>query len=86
MNPQIATGAAPAAGTQVENLPQPTQAVAVYVGGVQAAVQFVGIPLGLVGVTQVNFTVPSGVPAGAQPVVVTVGGVPSPSARLTITN
>ena len=86
VNPQIATGAAPAAGTQVENLPQPTQAVAVYVGGVQAAVQFVGIPLGLVGVTQVNFTVPSGVPAGAQPVVVTVGGVPSPSARLTITN
>lgn len=83
VNPAIATGAAPVTGTLVENLPQPTQAVAVYVDGVQAVVQFVGIPWGLVGVTQVNFTVPN-VAAGAQSVIVTVGGVASPAGRLTI--
>ena len=84
-SPALATGAAPAAGTPVANLPKPQQTVSVMVGGAQAPVQFIGIPVGLVGVTQINYTVPAQAPTGAQPVVVTVGGVASPSATLTVT-
>jgi uncharacterized protein (TIGR03437 family) len=38
-----------------------------------------------VGVTQINFTVPADVPVGAQDVVVTVGTVASPAAKLNVT-
>jgi len=85
VSPEIATGAAPSAGTAIASLPQPTEAIAVYVGGVQAPVEFAGIPSGLVGVTQVNFAVPNVAP-GAQTVIVTVGGVASAPAHLTVTN
>ena len=54
------------------------------VGGVQATVAFAGVPNGLSGVTQINFTVPLNVPAGVQPVVVTVGGVASPPVNLNV--
>lgn len=84
--PEIATGAAPATGTLTTELPKPAQNVTVSVGGIPAAVEFVGIPWGLVGVVQVNFQVPAGVAAGLQPVVVSVGGVPGAPASLTITN
>lgn len=86
LSPQVATGAAPAAGTPVSQLPQPTQSVSVTIGGVQAPIEFVGVPSGLVGVVQINYQVPSGIASGAQPVVVTVGGVASPPATLTIAN
>jgi uncharacterized protein (TIGR03437 family) len=36
-------------------------------------------------VTQINFTVPPGVPPGPQPVVVTVGGVASTAGTLMVT-
>ncbi len=85
VSPSIATGAAPAAGTAVSSLPAPTQSVTVTVGGVNAPIQFIGIPAGLVGVTQINYTVPAQAPSGSQPVVVTVGGVASSSATLTVT-
>jgi uncharacterized protein (TIGR03437 family) len=39
-----------------------------------------------VGVTQINVQVPNNIAAGAQAVVVTVDGVASPPATLTITN
>jgi uncharacterized protein (TIGR03437 family) len=55
------------------------------VGGVDAPIQFAGIPAGLVGVTQINYLIPAQAPTGAQPVVVTAGGVASPSAALTVT-
>ena len=86
VNPEIASGAAPVLGTLVTSLPKPIQSVIVKVGGVQAPVEFIGIPWSLVGVTQINFQVPSSLAAGAQPVVVSVGGVPSAPASLTITN
>jgi uncharacterized protein (TIGR03437 family) len=58
------------------------------VGGVTASETdgnwFLGIPGWSVGVTQINFTVPAGVPAGRQPVVVTVGTTPTPAAYITI--
>lgn len=85
VSPALATGAAPAAGTTVANLPKPRQTVSVTVGGVPAPIQFIGIPVGLVGVTQINYLIPAQVPAGSQPVIVTVGSVASPSATLTVT-
>jgi uncharacterized protein (TIGR03437 family) len=55
------------------------------VGGLAVTPFFVGIPYGLVGVTQINFTMPPNLPAGDQSVVVTVGGVASPAAKLLVT-
>ncbi len=82
VSPQVATGAGPSSSA----VPVPAQALTVTVGGVPASVQYDGIPSGLVGVIQVNYEVPSGVAIGAQPVVVSVGGVQSPAATLTVTN
>ena len=65
-------------------VPQPIAPVTVTVGGKNAAITFVGIPSGLVGTAQVNFTVPANVPAGVQPVVATVGSVASPPVNLTV--
>ena len=50
-----------------------------------AGVPLVGIVSGLVGVTQINFTIPNGVPSGVQPVVVTVGTASSPPANINVT-
>jgi uncharacterized protein (TIGR03437 family) len=68
-------------------LPTPLNTpVTVTVGGVPSSISFVGIPYGLVGVAQINFQVPNGVPTGLQPVVVTVGGITSTPAYLNVTN
>jgi uncharacterized protein (TIGR03437 family) len=83
--PPIPTGAAPATGTPIVSLPQPAQTTTVTVGDVSAPIDFIGVPPGLVGVTQINFQVPSGVGIGAQSVVVTVGGVSSAPAYLRVT-
>jgi len=84
LTPPVATGAAPDAGTPVANLPQPAQTTIMTVGGFGAPIDFIGVPAGLVGVTQINFQVPNGVGIGMQSVVVTVGGVASAPAQLTI--
>ncbi|MGB6945034.1 MAG: protease pro-enzyme activation domain-containing protein [Bryobacteraceae bacterium] len=86
VSPAISDGAAPAASTVLADLPKPEQGTTVTIGGVQAAIDFIGIPAGLVGVTQINVQVPNGIAAGSQPVVVTVDGVPSPAATIRITN
>jgi uncharacterized protein (TIGR03437 family) len=70
----------PTAGT-----PHPTQPVSVTVGGIAAALTFVGVPSWSVGVTQINYTIPNSVSLGAQPLVVTVGGAQSAPATITIT-
>jgi len=85
VSPTQADGAAPAAGTPMDSLPVPAQQVTVSVGGVDAPIEFLGIPWGLVGTMQINYQVPAGAPLGAQPVVVTVGGIPSNTAFLTVT-
>ena len=77
VSPVIGTGSGPASGTVAADLPRPMQTVTVTVGGVEAPVQFDGIPSGLVGVTQINYQVPDSVGTGTQPVVVTVGGCPA---------
>jgi uncharacterized protein (TIGR03437 family) len=83
VNPAVATGAAPAFDTPVENLPRPAQDVVVTVGGIPAELIFVGTPQGLVGVVQINFVVPSGL-SGAQPVKVSAGSVSGNPATLVV--
>jgi uncharacterized protein (TIGR03437 family) len=85
VSPSLATGASPAAGTPVSQLPAPKLDVKLSIGGVDAPILFAGIPTGLVGVTQVNFQVPAAAPTGLQPLVVTVGGVASAAANFTVT-
>jgi uncharacterized protein (TIGR03437 family) len=86
VTPQVSTGAAPLNGTPLASLPKPTQNVTVTVGSVEAPTKFVGIPYGLVGVTQINYQIPAGIGIGTQPVVVIVGGVSSAPVTLTVTN
>jgi uncharacterized protein (TIGR03437 family) len=90
VTPAIATGSAPSSSTPLSELPAPQNTIKVTVNGVPASTTcsnycFVGIPQALVGVTQINFQVPS-VPAGRQPVVVTVDGLSSPPAFLNVSN
>ncbi|MBV8846993.1 MAG: Ig-like domain repeat protein [Bryobacterales bacterium] len=84
ISPALSTGSAPSMQAQIASLPRPLQMVGVTVAGVSAPIQFAGDAPGLVGVIQVNFQVPGGVPTGPQQVVVTVGGVASPPVMLTI--
>jgi uncharacterized protein (TIGR03437 family) len=83
VSPAVADGAAPTPGTT----PVPTQSVTVTMGGVNAPIDFIGIPSWSAGVLQINCTVPTNAPLllGTEPVVVTVGGVASNSAILTVT-
>jgi uncharacterized protein (TIGR03437 family) len=81
----LITGASPPTGTTTAHLPRTRLPVTVTVGGLPATVTFAGTPIGLVGISQVNFTVPAATPLGVQPVIVTVGGVRSQTARLTVT-
>ena len=80
--PSVATGSTPgSSGT-----PVPTATTLVTVGGVQASTSYIGIPSWSVGVLQINFVVPSTVTTGTQSVVVSVGGLASPGATLTVSN
>jgi uncharacterized protein (TIGR03437 family) len=54
------------------------------IGGVAARVLFAAIPYSLVGLMQVNLEIPANAPLGEQPLVVSVGGVASPPAFVTI--
>ena len=85
VSPAIATGAAPAAGTPLAQLPAPAQLTTASVGGAGASIEFAGIPTALVGVTQINLLIPAAAPLGTQPVVVTIGGIASAPATLTVT-
>jgi uncharacterized protein (TIGR03437 family) len=88
VSPAVATGAAPPPPSQipVSQLPQPLANVTVLVNGVPAQILFAGIPYYLAGVTQVNYVVPPGTPAGDQPVVVVLAGVQSNAAYLNVTH
>ena len=84
VTPTLATGATPSSGTPANRLPHPRLPVTVTVGGSPAPVVFTGVPAGLAGVTQVNFTIPKDAQSGLKQVVVTVGGVSSPPVFLTV--
>jgi uncharacterized protein (TIGR03437 family) len=77
VSPSLATGTTPASGTPLSRLPKPKLPVTLTVAGQNATIDFIGIP---------NYTVPANTPLGVQPVVVTVGGVASQTANLTVTN
>jgi uncharacterized protein (TIGR03437 family) len=85
VRPSVPTGGTPSSKTPLAQLPKPRLAVTVTVGGVQADMPFIGIVNGMVGITQVNFTIPNSVPIGVQQVVVTVGTAASPPANITVT-
>jgi uncharacterized protein (TIGR03437 family) len=84
VTPSLASGASPPSGSSLLQLPKSRQALSLTVGGEPAAIVFNGIVPGLIGVTQVNFTVPADAKTGVQPVVVTVGGVASAPVNLTV--
>ena len=79
-SPIVTTGATPSALLTTD-----PSTVSVTIGGVPASVFFVGVPTWSVGVTQVNFTIPSNAPLGTQPVVMTVGGASSSPVYITVT-
>ncbi|HEY4089814.1 MAG TPA: protease pro-enzyme activation domain-containing protein [Bryobacteraceae bacterium] len=79
-SPAVVTGAVPPAGT----LTALSTSAKVTVGGVPASVFFVGEPSWSVGVAQINFTIPTNMPVGQQPVVVTIGGVSSSPVYITV--
>jgi uncharacterized protein (TIGR03437 family) len=82
--PSLATGTSPSSSTPVSNLPAPRLAASMTIGNVPAPVEFIGIPSGLVGITQINFQVPANAPLGPQPVVVKIGSAASPPVTLTV--
>jgi uncharacterized protein (TIGR03437 family) len=81
-SPPVLAGWTPSEGVT----PQPQQMPSITVGGIAVAqpFAFIGIPSWSVGVTQINFSIPANVPAGPQPVVVTVGSASSFPATITI--
>ena len=85
VSPGLPSGVSPDPSTPVLALPKPRLAAKLTVGGVDTPIQFIGVPSGLVGVTQVNFTIPNTVPLGDQPVIVTIGTVASAPAKITVT-
>jgi uncharacterized protein (TIGR03437 family) len=88
VSPAMATGAAPATGTPIALLPVPLQATTVSIGGVATgagSILFDGIPTALVGVAQINLRIPATAPLGTEPIVVTIGGVPSAPATIFVT-
>ena len=86
VTPALFTGSAPAAAS-LSGLPAPALTpLVVNIGGVPALIDFAGIPNGLVGVMQINITIPTSISTGIQSVVVSVGGRSSGNVFLTITN
>jgi uncharacterized protein (TIGR03437 family) len=76
LSPPAATGGVAPSGTNYLTV----AAVTATVGGVAAKVDYSGSAAGLVfGATQVNVEVPAGLATGPQPIVITIGGVPSQS-------
>jgi uncharacterized protein (TIGR03437 family) len=66
------------------SLAQTTAIPTVTIGGVNAPVIFSGLAPGIVGLYQVNITVPANVPTGLQPLILSIGGVASKASQLPI--
>ena len=84
VSPFLATGVSPPLSTPVDQLPAPWLPFSMTIGGIAVTPDFIGIPYYVVGLTQVNFTIPQNVPLGTQPVVVTVGDNSSAAAQLNV--
>jgi uncharacterized protein (TIGR03437 family) len=83
VTPQPAAGSLPATGTT----PKPNQNVVVEVGGISAPTPYlyIGTPAWAIGLTQINFTVPTNAPLGLQPILVGIGTAISAPAMITVT-
>ena len=86
-----ANGVSPLDGKVESGEPAPAQPLLrcrvtpnVTIGGRPAEVSFCGLAPFIVGLYQINATVPEDTPVGIQPVVVSAGGVSSQSASLPI--
>ena len=84
VTPGLATGASPAPGTPLDQLPQPKLPVTVFVANRRAPIAFIGITPGIAGATQINYIIPPDAPLGLVPVIVQVGDVASPPAWMTL--
>ena len=84
VNQSIPDGNAVAKGTPVASLPSALLPLSATIGGQPALIQFAGITPGVIGLMQINLVVPQVAP-GTQPVVITIGGVPSPPLNITVT-
>jgi uncharacterized protein (TIGR03437 family) len=82
VNPQITTGYGPS--VKESSLFQPWLPLSVTVGGTEVLVVETKLTPNQFGTTQVSILVPPSVPAGVQPVVVTVGSASSPPANVTV--
>jgi uncharacterized protein (TIGR03437 family) len=78
------TGRAPSVTASLSSLGTTSLPLSVTVGGTPALIQFAAQAPGKFGTIQVNFIVPPSTPLGDQLVVVTVGGVSSPPAHITV--
>jgi uncharacterized protein (TIGR03437 family) len=82
VTPALKTAYAPS--TSVSGQAKPVLPVSVTVGGQPAFVQIAALAPNLIGTAQITFIVPSGLSAGPQPVIVTVGKADSPPINLTV--
>jgi len=80
LEPAVATGSTPNNSTT----PVPAGKTLVTVEGVPASITYIGVPSWSIGVLQINFTVPSVLATGPLPVIVSVGGLASDPAYLTV--
>ena len=85
VSPAIPTGSSPAQGSSVFELPRPVQGAVVTIGGLNAPIQFIGIPTRIGGRDADHVLVGSNTPLGQQSVVVRVGATSSPTALVTVT-
>ena len=56
----------------------------VTIGGAGAEIQFLGLAPGMVGVAQLNIFIAAGTPGGEQEIIITISGVPSIPATVSI--
>jgi uncharacterized protein (TIGR03437 family) len=84
VNNLITDGRTQSPASSVAALGKPLLPLTVTVGGTTMFVKSATLVGGQFGTVQVDFTLPASVGLGVQPVVVTVGGVASPPARITV--
>ncbi|MDE3196450.1 MAG: Ig-like domain repeat protein [Acidobacteriota bacterium] len=85
VTPSLASGASVPSGTPLSKFPHSRLPLTMTIGGEPAQIVFNGIVPGLIGVTQVNFTIPADLQPGPQPMVVSVGNASSEPVTLTVT-
>jgi uncharacterized protein (TIGR03437 family) len=78
----------PASGAVAPSGPlsQATLPYSATIGGETANVLFLGLAPGFVGLGQANITIPTGLSTGDYPLIITIGGVASNSAVISVTN